>query len=211
MSIRTVAIFGGAFDPVHLDHVRLSKLCLELNLCDELWFVPSPDRWDKKLFASAEDRLSMLDLVVGDDPRIRVSKMELDMGDYRGSYVTMTMLRDAHPGVNFRLLVGADSYEGIPHWRDPLHFYGTEFNGERLLKEFELIVFERRGVSRPDAEAHRAKGFARMFWVGRENGFDGKFASRDIRKELFFGAGNCPEGLDPKVFAYIREKGLYRL
>ncbi len=50
-----------------------------------------------------------------------------------------------------------------------------------------------------------------MFWVGRENGFDGRFASRDIRKELLFGMGKCPEGLDPKVFAYIREKGLYRL
>ena len=211
MSIKTVAVFGGAFDPVHLDHVRLSKLCLELKLCDELWFVPSPDRWDKKLFASAEDRLSMLDLVVGDDPRIRISEMELSMGDYRGSYVTTSMLRDKHPDVNFRLLVGADSYGGIPHWRDPLHFYGTEFNGEKLLREFELIVFERRGTPKPDAEAHREKGFAEMFWVGRENGFDGKYASSDIRRELFFGNGEKPEGLDPKVYAYIVEKGIYRL
>ena len=81
MSSKSVAIFGGAFDPVHRDHVRLARLCLDLKLCDELWFVPSPDRWDKKLFASPADRLAMLDLVVGDDPRIRVSEMELNMGD----------------------------------------------------------------------------------------------------------------------------------
>lgn len=211
MSTKTVAIFGGAFDPVHEDHVHLAKLCLDLNLCAELWFVPSPDRWDKKLFASAEDRLSMLDLVIGDDPRIRISEMELNMGDYRGSYVTMTKLREEFPEVNFRLLVGADSYEGIPHWRDPLHFFGTEFNGEKLLREFELIVFERRGSPRPDAAAHAAKGYAKMFWVGREGGFDGKFASREIRKELFFGTGKCPEGLNPDVFEYIRSHGLYHL
>ena len=62
MSSKSVAIFGGAFDPVHRDHVRLARLCLDLKLCDELWFVPSPDRWDKKLFASPADRLAMLDL-----------------------------------------------------------------------------------------------------------------------------------------------------
>ncbi len=211
MSIKTVAIFGGAFDPVHKDHIRLSKLCLDLNLCEEVWFIPSPDRWDKKLFAPAEDRLAMLDMVTSDDSRIRVSEMELKMGDYRGSYVTMTMLRKEFPGTNFRLLVGADNYAGIPHWRDPLHFYGTEFNGDKLLKEFELIVFERRGTPKPDAEEHMKKGFARMFWVGDEHGFDGKFSSSEIRKELFFGQGKCPEGLDPKVFDYIRAHGLYRL
>ena len=211
MSIKTVAIFGGAFDPVHLDHVKLAKRCLELELCEELWFVPSPDRWDKKPFASAEDRLSMLDLVVGDDPRIRISKMELAMGDYRGSYVTMSKFKSEFPDLKFRLLVGADSYEGIPHWRDPLHFYGTEFNGEQLLREFELIVFGRRGVAKPDFERHREKGFAEMFWVGSENGFDGIYSSSDIRKELFFGTGTCPKGLDPKVLAFIREHDLYRL
>ena len=134
------------------DNIPVSQLQMR---GDELWFIPSPDRWDKKLFASAEDRLNMLDLVIGDDPRIAVSEMELQMEDYRGSYVTMSLLREKYPDVNLRLLVGADSYVGIPHWRDPLHFYGTEFNGPQLLKEFELIVFERRGTPMPDPQEHK--------------------------------------------------------
>lgn len=211
MFTKTVAIFGGAFDPVHRDHVKLAKLCLKLNLCDELWFVPSPDRWDKKLFASAEDRLAMLDLVVGRDPCICISESELKMGDYRGSYVSMTELQKEFPDVHFRLLVGADSYEGIPHWRDPLHFFGTEFNGHLLLRDFELIVFNRRGTPKPDEALHLSKGYAQMFWVGDDEGFDGKYASRDIRKELLFGYSRCPEGLDPKVFEYIKRHKLYLL
>ena len=211
MSTKTVAIFGGAFDPIHQDHVRLAKLCLDIQLCDELWLIPSPDRWDKKLFASPEDRLNVLDLVIGGDAGVAVSEMELQMEDYRGSYVTMSTLREKYPDLNFRLLVGADSYVGIPHWRDPLHFYGTEFNGPRLLKEFELIVFERRGIPMPDPQEHKAKGYADIFLVGKEQGFDGKFASSDIRKELFFGSGKNPEGLDSKVFEYIRKNHLYRL
>lgn len=211
MSIKNVAIFGGAFDPVHKDHVKLSRLCIELGLCDELWFVPSPDRWDKKLFASPDDRLAMLGLVIGNDPQVKISAEELEQGDYRGSYVLLKTFAEKYPNVNFRLLVGADSYGGIPHWRDPLHFFGTEFNGTKLLEDFELIVFERKGFPKPNVEEHRAKGFAEMFWVGSEQGFNGKFASRDIRKKLLFEGASCPEGLDPKVFAYIREHGLYRL
>ena len=29
MSIKNVAILGGAFDPVHQDHIALAKLCIE--------------------------------------------------------------------------------------------------------------------------------------------------------------------------------------
>ena len=46
--MKNVAIMGGAFDPVHMDHVTVARLCLRNNLCDEVWFVPSPDRWDKR-------------------------------------------------------------------------------------------------------------------------------------------------------------------
>ena len=44
MSIKNVAILGGAFDPVHDDHLALAKVCLEKGICDEVWFVPSPNR-----------------------------------------------------------------------------------------------------------------------------------------------------------------------
>ena len=36
MCTNTVAVFGGAFDPVHQDHLTLAKLCLSLKFCDEL-------------------------------------------------------------------------------------------------------------------------------------------------------------------------------
>lgn len=63
----------------------------------------------------------------------------------------------------------------------------------------------------PDPQEHKAKGYADIFLVGEKQGFDGKFASSDIRKELFFGSGKKPAGLDPKVFEYIQKNGLYRL
>lgn len=209
MSIKNVTILGGAFDPVHLDHVRVAEVCLEKRLGDEIWFVPSPNRWDKQLIAPTEDRFAMLRLAVKDHPQILLSDFEINMGDFRGSYVSMCSLREAFPDCNFRLLVGADSYSGIPHWRDPLHFFGTEFNGDKLLKEFELIVFSRRGYAVPSVEEHLEKGFAMLHLVGESDGFEGRFSSTEIRRSLLKHPNACPEGLLPEVYDYIHERGLY--
>ena len=84
---KNVAVLGGAFDPVHLDHIRVAKTCLQQGFCDEVWFMPSPDRWDKKLNASPEDRFAMLELAMEGDPRLILSDLEIQQGDFRGSYV----------------------------------------------------------------------------------------------------------------------------
>ena len=208
--MKTVAIMGGAFDPVHVDHVAVARLCLKKNLCDEVWFVPSPDRWDKTLNASPEDRFAMLELVTSDEPRFVLSDEEIQQGDFRGSYVFLKGLAEKFPDIKFRLLVGADSYENIPHWRDPLHFYGTEYNGHLLLRDFELIVFARNGYPQPDMQEHLAKGYAPLHWLGEKEGFVGKYSSTAIRKGLLCSRGERPEGLDPEVFRYILEHDLYR-
>jgi len=207
--MKNVAVMGGAFDPVHRDHVTVAKLCLENELCDEVWFVPSPDRWDKTLNASPEDRFAMLELVTSDEPRFILSDEEIRQGDFRGSYVFLQKLKEHFPENNFRLLVGADSYENIPHWRDPLHFYGTEYNGHLLLRDFELIVFARNGYPEPDRVAHAEKGYAPLSWLGKNEGFVGKFSSTAIRKELFCNRGKKPEGLAPEVYDYIIKNDLY--
>lgn len=217
MSIKNVAVFGGAFDPVHRDHATVANICLKKGLCDEVWFIPSPDRWDKQLNASAEDRFAMLkmsieasaqELQIPKD-RFFISDWEIQMGDYRGSYVSMSMLREANPNCNIRLLIGADSYAGIPHWRDPMNFYGTNYNGHLLLKDFELIVFSRNGSEDPDIEKHLDKGYAPLYLVGEADGFIGKYASSEIRRQLLKHRNQQPEGLLPKVYQYIIDNGIY--
>ncbi|WP_405342453.1 nicotinate-nicotinamide nucleotide adenylyltransferase [Fibrobacter sp.] len=205
---KNVAVLGGAFDPVHLDHIRVAKTCLAKKFCDEVWFMPSPDRWDKKLNASPEDRFAMLELAMEGDPRLILSDLEIQQGDFRGSYVFLCGLKEKFPDINFRLLTGADTYDGIPHWRDPMTFFGTNYNGHLLLRDIELIVFARNGYPKPDMEAHKAKGYADLLWLGPEEGFEGVYSSTAIRKALL--CGDEPKGLHPKVYEYIKQHGLYR-
>lgn len=210
MCTKRIAIMGGAFDPVHMDHVAVGKVCLERDLCDEVWFMPSPDRWDKTLNASPEDRFKMLEMATEGESRFVLSDLEIEQGDYRGSYVFLCGIRDRFPEYRFMLVVGADSYEGIPHWRDPLNFFGTNYNGHLLLRDFELIVFARDGYPRPDESAHAEKGYAPLHWLGPDEGFIGHHSSTAIRKALACNRSNCPPGLLPQIFEYIKENDLYR-
>lgn len=207
---KTIALFGGAFDPVHIDHATIGSKVLELGLADEVWYVPSPDRWDKRLFASAEHRLAMLRLALAHESRFVVSDLEIRMGDFRGTYQFLRTLADAAPDCEFRLVIGSDSYSTIPKWRDPLNFYGSEFNGHLLLQDFSLVVFARKGYPMPDASTHEAQGWRPFGSVGPSEGFEGVFASTAIRDSLAIQHG-VVDGLHPDVMAYIGSKGLYRL
>lgn len=172
--------------------------------------MPSPDRWDKTLNASPEDRFAMLELAFSGDKRLVLSDLEIRQGDYRGSYVFMMGLKEEFPDINFRLLTGADTYDGIPHWRDPLNFFGTNYNGHLLLRDIELIVFARNGYPKPDLVQHKANGYAPLLWLGPEEGFNGKYSSTAIRRELLRNRDKRPEGLEPSVYQYIIENDLYR-
>lgn len=210
MSTKNVAILGGAFDPVHQDHVTVAKTCLDRGFCDEVWFMPSPDRWDKTLHASPEDRFTMLEMAFSGDKRLVLSDLEIQQGDFRGSYVFLMGVKAKFPDINFRLLVGADSYGNIPHWRDPMNFYGTNYNGPMLLRDIELIVFARNGYPKPDVEAHNANGYAPLLWLGPEEGFNGVYSSTNIRKSLLCNRSECPAGLLPEIYQYILERDLYK-
>lgn len=206
---KTIALFGGAFDPIHADHLRLAWECVNFKLAEEVWFVPSPDRWDKSLSVSQSHRVEMLKLAVEGEKRFRLCLDELEQGGFRGTWVFIQHLRERYSVKQFRLLVGADSYAGIPFWRDPQNFKGSEFNGEELLKSVPLIVFPRPGVAMPDPVAHSKSGYAQLYSFDHPGQCPalGSISSSEIRNRLRKGTAS---GLIPlKVQQYILHHGLY--
>ena len=61
---------------------------LDRQLADEVWFVPSPDRWDKHLFANAEHRLAMLRLVLAGESRFVVDMQQMQAAVNAGRMAT---------------------------------------------------------------------------------------------------------------------------
>jgi len=73
-----IALFGGAFDPIHYGHMSLAESAYEKFKLDRVIFVPS-GKPPHKCPASAHKihRLEMVKLAIRDNPHFTVSDYEL--------------------------------------------------------------------------------------------------------------------------------------
>lgn len=192
-----VGIFGGSFDPVHIEHRRLVCAAKEALSLDKIVVVPSFVAPHKRggAAASGEDRLSMLELAFRDLPYVEISDFELSSGGTSYTYLTCEYFAERYADAERFFLVGADMLEDFFTWRNP----------ERILQTASLAACG-RGAARP--AALREKFLARFGKEFAEVPFTGEaVSSTEIRTALAF--GKQPEALDSAVYAYLRERGLY--
>jgi nicotinate-nucleotide adenylyltransferase len=113
-----VGVFGGTFDPVHVGHLAIANAALDELGLERVYFVParrSPLKQDGPL-ASATDRLAMLTAAIADEPRFRVSLVELDR---EGPSFTVDTLEALRGEGQLFLILGSDAYADFERWRDP--------------------------------------------------------------------------------------------
>lgn len=136
--IKRIAFYGGSFDPIHRGHLAIAQTLLDQFGLDEFVFVPAfhaPHKLRKEP-TSAYDRYAMLCLVTQNEPKICVSKMELETPERPYSVETLTRLNNEHPNDEIFFVMGADSWMDITTWRE----------WEKVLSLSNHIVVTRPGV-----------------------------------------------------------------
>lgn len=209
---KTVGIFGGTFDPIHIGHLRLALELKQQFLLDEMHLLPCylpPHRAAPG--ASAGQRVEMLQLALQDCPQLQVDARELQRD--RPSYTvdTLTELRaELGAQVSLVLCMGMDSFCGLDSWHQ----------WQQLIRLAHILVVERPGYALPVAGAvaelvrrHSAGADAiqaapagavviaapRLLPV----------SATDIRTQLH--SGQSPQFLLPDaVLRYIHSQQLYR-
>ena len=130
-----IGIFGGSFDPPHVGHLLAASDAAEALGLDTLVFVParlSPFK-EGVTVTGGSDRLAMVRLLVGDDPRFAVDPIEIDRDGLSYTVDTLATYADRHPRAELFLLVGEDVLPGFPLWREP----------ERIRRLARLVVLRR--------------------------------------------------------------------
>ena len=135
--MKKIGIYSGSFNPIHHGHVMLANYLVEFSDLDELWFVVTPQNPLKKKedLLDDDERLKMVQLAIGDDPRIHVSDIEMHLSTPSYTINTLTALSEQHPDSEFVFVCGMDSLQNFKNWREY----------QKILDNYELLVFPREG------------------------------------------------------------------
>lgn len=135
--MKKIGIYSGSFNPIHHGHVMLANYLVEFSDLDELWFVVSPQNPLKKKedLLDDADRLKMVQLAIGADPRFHVSDVELHLPTPSFTINTLTTLSEQYPDFQFVFICGMDSLQNLHRWREY----------QRILDNYKLLVFPRAG------------------------------------------------------------------
>lgn len=134
---RAIGVFGGTFDPVHKAHLAMAHAALEHLHLEKVLFIPTgPTRYRRPALASGEDRVAMLRLALGADPRLAIDTRELQSGASGYTVDTLKALRAELGAAELYLLMGADQYAKLDGWH----------RSDEVRRLARIAVFGRPGI-----------------------------------------------------------------
>jgi nicotinate-nucleotide adenylyltransferase len=136
-----LGLLGGTFDPFHNGHLAAAEAAIGCAQLDRVIFIPAaqpPHR--PPAVASAEQRLEMCRLGIGDKARFEVSDIELERGGASYTVDTLIEMRGMQPEDELFLILGWDAARLFSTWHRP-----------NEVRELAMVVV----VARPGSEAPR--------------------------------------------------------
>lgn len=127
-----IAVFGGAFNPVHNGHINLCLECDKFFNFDKILLIPTniPPHKSADNLASNQDRLSMLKLASKTNSLFDVSDIEYHLEGTSYTYKTILELKKIYKNADLYLIVGSDMLKMFHKW----------YNYKQLLDEVTLVV-----------------------------------------------------------------------
>lgn len=195
---KSVALYGGSFDPPHFGHIVTINALLNFAKVDEIWLVPSALQMGKECEASTKERKSMLELLVKmyfkNTGRVKIDYSQIKTTRVPSStFELMSSLRLQYPQVRFYFVIGTDLLSGLSTWHE----------SKRLLRSNDFLVMPRPGFA---AKSKLPRNFRLLG--------DRSLATTNISSSLLrrlLKKRRSIVGLTPSVIVnYIRKRRLYR-
>ncbi len=192
MKEKRIAIFGGAFDPIHLGHLITCQSVLEERNLDKVIIIPTHISPLKQDIIPTSDihRLEMIKLAISSNPYFSYSDIELRRDNV--SFTIDTILELKKEFKKIELIIGYDNLLLFEKWREP----------DRIVSEAKLLVMKRI----TDVKDGRNRYFDNAIFL---NNPIIEISSSEIRERI---KNNLPVDyfLPDAVAQYIHEQKLYR-
>lgn len=198
---KKIGILGGTFDPFHKGHFLLAKTAYEQFSLDEVWIMPNGNPPHKKNIEQTdfEIRCEMIRLAIDDTPYMKLCDVEGSEESYHYTYETLGEFHRCYPEDQFYFIIGADSLNDFPTWREP----------GKITQLCTLLVASRDtdGVEELETKIQEMKSmYGGEFLILNSPKFDA--ASKEIRKNIKEQA-DVSAVLFEEEINYIKEHQLY--
>ncbi|KRX04605.1 hypothetical protein PPERSA_04420 [Pseudocohnilembus persalinus] len=140
-SQKVVALLGGTFDPPTIGHFMLAFECINLNLANQVWLIPTGKRTDKQVQTSPGDRLKMTQLFLNDlkkiypsiKDKILINPIEVENEVTIKTYFLLQKLKQQYPDILFKWIIGSDLANNLDKWVE----------GQKLKESQDFIIIQR--------------------------------------------------------------------
>ncbi|MBQ8319267.1 MAG: nicotinate (nicotinamide) nucleotide adenylyltransferase [Clostridia bacterium] len=197
-----IGIFGGSFDPVHVEHVHLAERAVEDLQLDTLFVMPAscpPHKKGKKL-ASDADRLAACRAAFSHLAKVEVSGYEIHKRGTSYTFETCRYFKEKYDPCELFFLVGTDMLRDFPNWKNP----------EDILLDATLAVCARAEESGWEEKEH-ADFYARFGIDFITLTYQGKNLSSTKVRVLAAAGEELTPYVGGEVAKLLNERGTYRM
>ena len=118
-----IGLYGGSFNPVHLGHVGIAKRAIADLALDKLIVIPANVSPFKVAGAEARlpeiwERVELVKAAFRDLEKTVVDLREVERGGVSYAIDTVRQIAAENPGAEIFFVIGEDSVEGLPRWKD---------------------------------------------------------------------------------------------
>jgi len=214
---RSVALFGGTFDPPHSGHIAVAQAAQRRFHLDAIYFIPSsrPPHKPRRELASFIHRYTMVALACAEHGNFVPSLAEAPAGSPPHVFYTIDTVRRyhrEHPDDHLYFIVGADQFLELPTWKhyesllDACDFVIASRPGFRL-DALRLVIPPEKLGRVPSSDAHKIT--LRKTSVHLLTTVSSHVSSTEVRERLR--RKQTVRGLvPPRVEEYILGQALYR-
>lgn len=148
-----IAVYSGSFNPLHKGHQAIMEFLTRDAGFDAVYLIVTPQNpfKERHTLPAGQERYDAAVSAVARHPelqkKVKVLDIELRMTPPQYTIRTLDTLHEREPENDFTLVIGADNLANFQGWR--YH--------ERILREYGVVVFPRKGYHRGHARARLLK------------------------------------------------------
>lgn len=153
MKEKSIAVFGGSFDPPHIGHVEVVKSALSNLDIENIFVVPTYlNPFKKKFIFSPQQRYHWLLSIFAKYNKVKVLDYEILKNKSVPTIETILFIRQEQKVDKIYLLIGDDNLETLPMWhkyqelKEMVEFVIIPRTNEENL-EYRILPFDRIDIS----------------------------------------------------------------